>query len=52
MPERPAAAELAHPLIGFEFLRHYEPQLFLDYQTVPHTSIADSTAAVGRLELP
>ena len=51
LPERSADSDPAYPLIGFEFLRHYEPRLILDYATFPHTSIPDSTIPVGHLEL-
>ncbi len=50
LPERPADPDPPYPLIGFEFLRHYEPRLLLDYAAFPHTILLDSTAQVGRLE--
>jgi hypothetical protein len=51
LPERSADPDPPYPLIGFEFLRHYQPRLVVDYAAFPQANLPDATIPVGRLEL-
>ena len=51
LPLRAADPDPAYPLIGFEFLRHYEPRVVLDYAKFPHTLVPESMEPVGSLDL-
>jgi hypothetical protein len=50
LPKRRVESEPPHPLIGYEFLRHYEPRLVVNFTTIPHVLPFDSTTSVGHLE--
>jgi hypothetical protein len=50
LPERPADPDPPFPLIGFEFLRHYQPRLVLDCTNFPHTFVTEPAVPVGSAE--
>jgi hypothetical protein len=49
LPQRPASPEPSHPLIGTEFLRHYEPRLSLWYRRFAYGEPANENEPVGRI---
>jgi hypothetical protein len=51
LPDRPADPDPQYPLIGFEFFRHYQPRVILDYVAFPPPPLPDIPDPVGSFEL-
>jgi hypothetical protein len=49
LPQRRAAAEPIYPLLGTQFLRHYEPRLTLGYERFSYGLSASLTEPVGHI---